>query len=764
MERHFMHIIQYQKMMLPILLCTLFGCSDDASDSNNYTLTAIDGYLAGVEIYADCDLDNLADSDVFLGLTDADGTLTVADNYRQCNMIARAIAGQSLDSALGVITHDYEMIASPGSNVVTPYTTLSVLANISLESLAQLLEYDITTISGDYIAAQTATNNIIVEEAEHLALLAELMTDSLAEHLSETNSSKLIATINALHPIFSALSAANIVITDADIAFILHMTDPSNVTAAASVSDVDGKQINTEVVITDSDQAQQIIINTIASDELGNTTSATSTSTTDAIGSTSVETQLITTLIAADGSATITTINTNIHGESTETVTTENEADLIAPVITLNGETIVEHNIGENYSDLGATANDNIDGAVSVSSSGSVIIDALGSYIITYSAEDAAGNSAQLIRTVNVVDHIAPIITLTGDNPTILYQGRDYSELGATATDNIDTSISVDAPSGSVDVDSVGSYLLTYSATDSAMNVATITRTVTVLAARPFISRWQTTTGNQEVTININDDIDTSIIQYDYDVDWGDGSDIDTGLDSNATHTYTDAGTYTVTISGSLLGLKACANGENTLISVDQWGDIQWQSFANAFQSCANVQFASGIDAPDLRAVTSMSEMFSSNFSFNSDISGWDVSSVTDMSNLFFLALAFNQEISNWDVGNVTTMNGTFHFATQFNQNLSSWNITSVTDMTNMFNTAPLSTVNYDATLLGWSTQAVLPGVRLDAVSVHCEELDFAIAEGDPYDGAITILEAQGWTIDDGGVVPAANRATNCNL
>jgi len=103
-------------------------------------------------------------------------------------------------------------------------------------------------------------------------------------------------------------------------------------------------------------------------------------------------------------------------------------------------------------------------------------------------------------------------------------------------------------------------------------------------------------------------------------------------------------------------------------------------------------------------------------------------------------------------------MNGMFHFASQFNQNLSGWNITSVTDMTNMFNTAPLSTVNYDATLLGWSTQAVLPSVMLDAVSVHCEELDFAIAEGDPYDGAITILENQG------GVISTENRAANCNL
>ncbi|MDQ7046720.1 MAG: DUF5011 domain-containing protein [Sulfurovum sp.] len=48
-----------------------------------------------------------------------------------------------------------------------------------------------------------------------------------------------------------------------------------------------------------------------------------------------------------------------------------------------------------------------------------------------------------------------------------LIQGTAYTELGATATDDRDATVSV-AVSRSVDVDTVGAYTITYSATDSA--------------------------------------------------------------------------------------------------------------------------------------------------------------------------------------------------------------------------------------------------------------------------------------------------------
>jgi len=78
-------------------------------------------------------------------------------------------------------------------------------------------------------------------------------------------------------------------------------------------------------------------------------------------------------------------------------------------------------------------------------------------------------------------DIIPPTISLNGDNPMILELGTAYSEPGATVTDNIDTSITATI-SGTVDTSTLGDYVLTYNATDTAGNTATaVTRTVTVV-------------------------------------------------------------------------------------------------------------------------------------------------------------------------------------------------------------------------------------------------------------------------------------------
>ena len=74
----------------------------------------------------------------------------------------------------------------------------------------------------------------------------------------------------------------------------------------------------------------------------------------------------------------------------------------IPPVITLNGgstETIECH---EDYTEHGATAEDDIDGDVDVNISGVVDTSTNGVYTITYSAVDSAGNSATETRTVTV--------------------------------------------------------------------------------------------------------------------------------------------------------------------------------------------------------------------------------------------------------------------------------------------------------------------------------------------------------------------------
>ncbi len=79
-------------------------------------------------------------------------------------------------------------------------------------------------------------------------------------------------------------------------------------------------------------------------------------------------------------------------------------------------------------------------------------------------------------------DNTPPVITLNGDNPQKVCLGDSYTEAGASATDACEINDPV-AISGSVDVNTVGSYTITYAATDAAGNTATASRTVNVTGA-----------------------------------------------------------------------------------------------------------------------------------------------------------------------------------------------------------------------------------------------------------------------------------------
>ena len=78
-------------------------------------------------------------------------------------------------------------------------------------------------------------------------------------------------------------------------------------------------------------------------------------------------------------------------------------------------------------------------------------------------------------------DTTPPVITLYGNNPIHLACGEAYEEPGGYAIDNVDGDVSTCATlSGEVDVETEGSYTITYSTYDNAGNIAEVTREVIV--------------------------------------------------------------------------------------------------------------------------------------------------------------------------------------------------------------------------------------------------------------------------------------------
>jgi hypothetical protein len=87
--------------------------------------------------------------------------------------------------------------------------------------------------------------------------------------------------------------------------------------------------------------------------------------------------------------------------------------DTTGPVITVTGGATETSVLNAAWTDQGATAEDDQDGAVTVTTSGTVNIDLAGPYTITYTATDAAGNESTETRTVTVYNQAEAFFAAT---------------------------------------------------------------------------------------------------------------------------------------------------------------------------------------------------------------------------------------------------------------------------------------------------------------------------------------------------------------
>ncbi|CAL2093834.1 immunoglobulin-like domain-containing protein [Tenacibaculum sp. 190524A05c] len=144
---------------------------------------------------------------------------------------------------------------------------------------------------------------------------------------------------------------------------------------------------------------------------------------------------------------------------------------------------------------------------------------------------DGPGNTAGTfyfddIEQVPTVDVTAPTITLNGDAMVTISQGTAYNDAGANATDDLDGDITANIVVGgdTVDVNTIGTYTITYNVSDAAGNAAAeVTRTVEVIAppTTPTMSAPVPPARDAGDVISIFGESYANIAVGNYDPNWG---------------------------------------------------------------------------------------------------------------------------------------------------------------------------------------------------------------------------------------------------
>jgi hypothetical protein len=176
-------------------------------------------------------------------------------------------------------------------------------------------------------------------------------------------------------------------------------------------------------------------------------------------------------------------LQSNVEYESIENSTFTKMDSNSIPLIELVGSNVITIETRRDiYSELGATSNQN--STVSIDSA-NVDANTNGTYTVYYTATNKLGASNSLTRTIIVQDTTAPVIRLVGGVRHIMERATVFTEPGATA----DTGEDVVIDSSNLDANTVGTYTIYYTSTDSSNNVGTAQRTVIVRdTIPPFIT------------------------------------------------------------------------------------------------------------------------------------------------------------------------------------------------------------------------------------------------------------------------------------
>jgi hypothetical protein len=204
-------------------------------------------------------------------------------------------------------------------------------------------------------------------------------------------------------------------------------------------------------------------------------------------------------------------------------------ADTLSPVVILNGPSVITLERYAEYVEQSVTLDP---GSTLVSTITDLDNTTVGSYTVTYLATDNINPDTTNVRTINVVDTTAPIVTLNGASSVTLERYGVFAD--------IDPGVTIDANGTLVSVDisqlnntTQGTYTVTYNVVDDHNNANVITREVVVEDTVPPV-----------VTLN-NESTSYTLERY------GDWSAIDPGVT-------VDAGSFVkeINIDNTIVGLN----------------------------------------------------------------------------------------------------------------------------------------------------------------------------------------------------------------
>ena len=163
------------------------GGSSGGATPGGIVITAIDGYLENAQVWVDTN-DNLkldSEDKQLDSNTNANGEITLPNEYKDKAVFIKAIAGQTIDKTRGLVTSNFDLAATAGATVVSPMTNMVVEqmeadSSLTLEQAQENVVNSVTTsgleasnelIFGDYIADDS-------QEAEALNVIGESLVDN----------------------------------------------------------------------------------------------------------------------------------------------------------------------------------------------------------------------------------------------------------------------------------------------------------------------------------------------------------------------------------------------------------------------------------------------------------------------------------------------------------------------------------------------------------------------------------------------------------